>query len=192
MTAIATEKDDVKRKELAHEALRLRIELARIWERMLSHLIAATDTPGELGTIANIEQHNRSQMKFLDAHDEALEKALGSPLPEVVEPSKAYTGDPRIIVPTVRALAAKGEALQLKFMAVDREPVSKVALFWRPLGKSSFHKVAASHIARSVYTVTLPSLSADVEYYIQAETAEGKSLVWPPTAPSISQTLVVR
>ena len=192
MAVIAKEKDDLKRKELAREALRLRTELARIWERMLSHLIAATDTPGELGTIANIEQHNRKQMKFLDFHDEALAKALGSPLPDAIEVSKAYTGAARIIVPTVRTLAAKGEALQLKVMAVDREPVRNVTLYWKLLGKSSFRKVAARHIARSVYNVTLPSLNADVEYYIQAETAEGKSLVWPATAPPLSQTVVMR
>ena len=70
MTAISAEKDGLKRKELARKTLRLRTELARTWERMLSRLIAATDTPGELGTIANLEQHNRKQMRFLDFHDE--------------------------------------------------------------------------------------------------------------------------
>ena len=37
----------------------MRIRMARLWEKMLTWQIAATDTPGELGTIANLEQHSR-------------------------------------------------------------------------------------------------------------------------------------
>jgi len=38
----------------------------------------------------------------IHAHDEALVKALGHALPPEAEPSTAYTGPARLIVPTVR------------------------------------------------------------------------------------------
>ena len=40
-------------------ALQVRTSLARAWESMIALQIAATDTPGELGTLANLEQHSR-------------------------------------------------------------------------------------------------------------------------------------
>jgi hypothetical protein len=47
-------------------------------------------------------------------------------------------------------------------------------------------------VARGVYTVTLPTdtVKVDIEYYIQATTG-GPSMVFPPTAPTMNQTVVV-
>ena len=38
-------------------------------------------TPGELGTVANLELHSRIGMNMLGRHDAALEQALGGKLP---------------------------------------------------------------------------------------------------------------
>jgi hypothetical protein len=38
--------------------------------------------------------------------------------------------------------------------------------------------------------VTLFSVQSDVEYYVAGETAGGKKLIWPATAPELNQTVV--
>ena len=192
VASIKAAKDPAKQKALASAALRARIELARLWETMISLQLAATDTPGELGTLANLEQHNRKKLKFLEIHDDVLAKALGAPLPGAIALSRDYTGPSRIIVPTVRTLAAVGESVKLKLIALDSRPAKSVALYWRPLGTGSFRKVDAGNMNRRVYSATLPALNGDIEYYIQAVTADGRKLLWPATAPSLNQTIVAR
>jgi hypothetical protein len=173
-------------------ALSTRISLTRAWERMMAFQMAAADTPGELGTLANLEQHSRGTLKFLSAHDDEIVKALGKPLPQSAEPAKVYAGPARIIVPAARTLVGKGEALNIKVIAIDRHPVKKASAFWRPLGGKSFHEAALQHLGRAVYTLSLPPAESDIEYYIQAETATGKKINWPATAPYLNQTCVVR
>ena len=45
--------------------------------------------------------------------------------------------------------------------------------------------------ARAVYEAAIPAATDDFEYNIVAETADGKTLHWPATAPALSQTVVV-
>ncbi len=198
MNALKKETDEAKKKELAGKAVPIRLELARAWERMMTHQLAATDTPGELGTISNLEQHNRRQQKHVTGHDAAIEAALGGPIPAEAQLSMTYAGPARIIVPTVRTVAEPGEALALKAMVLtpgcgkgdDGAPA--VTLHWRPMGKGDFAKVPLRHVARRVYRGTLPAAPAGataVEYYLEAE-AGGTKLVWPATAPALNQTVV--
>jgi hypothetical protein len=199
VAAVNAEKDPARKKELAEKALPLRLELARVWERMVTLQTAATDTPGELGTLANLEQHNRKQMRLLDGHDEALRKALGAALPPEAQLTAVYCGPPRIIVPTVRTLAQPGESLTLKVIIMTpnagKEDASVPAgeLLWRPLGKGEFSKVPLTHVARRVFQVKLPPIpagTAAIEYYIQAACGDVK-LLFPATAPALNQTVVV-
>jgi hypothetical protein len=187
---IKAEKDPKKLPPLLLAAARLRIELARAWERMIGWQVAATDTPGELGTLANLEQHSRVQQKFLTAHDAELEKLAGEPLPAEIELNKAYTGPARLTVVSPRTLAAKNEWLKLKAFALDGRPMASVKLFWRPLGGGKFEEATFKREARAVYTATLKA-KADLEYYVQAETAAGQKLVWPATAPQLNHTVLV-
>lgn len=189
---IQAEQDPARQKQMAGQAAEIRTQLARLWERMITLQIAATDTPGELGTLANLEQHNRLLLKFLDAHDETLMKALGKPLPPSTQLSRVYAGPRRLIVPTVRTLAHSGESLTLKVIALDREPVKVARLYWRPLGERKYRMVQARHVARAVFLVSVPAAKDDFEYYIQAEATGGKRMVWPATAPALAQTVVVR
>jgi hypothetical protein len=199
MAALKKETDEAKKKELAGKALPIRLELARAWERMMTHQLAATDTPGELGTISNLEQHNRRQQKYVTGHDSAIEAALGSPLPAEAGLSMTYAGPARIIVPTVRTVAEPGEALTIKAMVLtpgcgrDDAGAPPLTLRWRPLGKGDFAKVPLRHVARRVYRGALPAAPAGVttvEYYLEAE-AGGAKLAWPATAPALNQTVVV-
>jgi hypothetical protein len=174
------------------KALPIRVALARAWERMIGFQIAAAGTPGELGTLANLEQHNRVYLSFLAAHDGEIVQALGKPLPDAAQPGKEYAGPARIAVPTVRTLAGKGESLSVKVIALDKQPVKAVSAYWRPLGAKAFRAAGVRHVARAVYVLSLPPLDGDIEYYVQVETAAGKKLTWPATAPALNQSVVVR
>ncbi|MCD6597985.1 MAG: hypothetical protein J7L04_09875, partial [Bacteroidales bacterium] len=67
--------------------LPVRKALAREWEHLITALLAVTNTPGELGTISNLEQHVRRNywagrrkgpaFWFLAQHDKTIEELLG-------------------------------------------------------------------------------------------------------------------
>ena len=168
-------RDTARRQDLAKQALAVRTRLARLWEKMVALQVAVADTPGGLGTLANLEQHNRKQLQFLDAHDAAIESGLGQPLPAAIALSKVYAGPARVMVPTVRTLASKGEVLTLKVMLLDARPMRGATLYWRPLGGGAFHEVEVKPVARAVHTVSMPPLEGDIEYYIRAVTADGRN-----------------
>jgi hypothetical protein len=203
--AIKEEKIAAKRKELTETALKTRIELARTWKEMIHYQIEVTDTPGELGTLANLEQHSRKQQKFLEAHDAELVKALGRPLPPEVQLSSEYMGRARIIVPTVRTLMAQGESITLRVIVLSKADTPSPMLCWRPLGQGEWNKTPLRHVGRAVYEVTLPAAPAGtvaLEYYITANSGEPiitnqrpfsgeRKLTWPPTAPALNQTVVI-
>lgn len=190
---IAQETDEATKKELArNEALPIRLALARQWERAITLQLSVVSTPGEMGTIANLEQHVRRNNAFLSLHDELLTGLLDGGLPPEAEPSRRYAGPPRIIVPTVRSDIGAGESLQLTVIVLDDEAPRQAQLHWRPLGRGAFRTLDLAHRARAVYEVMLPPAEGDcLEYFITATTAGGNGLIWPPTAPAISQTVIV-
>lgn len=180
-----------ERSGLAHRGLELRLSLARAWEQMMGYLLAAVDTTGELGTIANLEQHNRVRLAVLNKHDAKLRALLGRPLPPETEPGRLYTGPARIIVPTIRTSIAPNETLLIRFMTLDRRSIRDAAISWRPLGARQFQTRPAKHLGRAVFEAALPAVKDDIEYYISAKTTPGETLVWPATAPRLSQTVVL-
>jgi hypothetical protein len=184
--------DLAEKRALATKALDARLRLARLWESLLALQVSITDTPGELGTLANLEQHNRQHEAFLSRHDTVLTEALGDPLPPEAEPSRHYTGPARLTVLTVRSQAEPGEALELPVVVLDpqEKPFERLALCWRPLGSGPFEERPLTAIAGAIYRATLPPSDADLEYYLEARTADGRTLVWPPTTPLINQTVV--
>lgn len=191
MGQIAKEQDAARRATLVQDALTVRIALARKWEEMLTFQIAAADTPGELGTIANLETHTRKRMNFVTGQDDALEKALGHALPAACALSMAYAGPERIIVPTVRSSVNKGEALTLKIIALLKQPAKSITVRIRPLGARAWQTVDAAHVSRAVYSATLPAATGDFEYCVFAEPVRGTTLTWPATAPKLNRTVVV-
>lgn len=180
--------DRVQKKKIAGGALKLRIALARDWERIIWETEATIRTSGGLGTIANLEQHTRLKDHFINRYDTDLAEALGGPLPASTSLSKYYEGPARIIVPTVRTQAARGESLTLKVILLGITSPGKI--YWRRLGRGAFSAIPLHHVARGVYRVVLPPVPADsaaIEYYIRAG-----ECVFPATAPAINQTVVVR
>jgi hypothetical protein len=168
-------------------ALRARTSLARLWERLLSLQTSIVSTPGELGTIANLEQHTRRGSGFVEGHDAALAAGLGKPLPTECAVTGAYSGPARLIVPTVRGAVNRGESLQLTIIALNQPPVEAVTVLHRPLGHGGWQTLPARHLGRSVWQAQLPPATDDFEYQITA----GSDLVWPATAPQLNQTVVV-
>ena len=194
-TAIAkvkAEKDPEARKRMAREAaLPVRKQLVGQVGEAYRHLLLTVSTPGELGTVMNIEQHNLPRL--LVGPGDELSKILGEPLPADAVPSKEYDGPPRLIVPTVRSCVAQGEVLRLKVIILSSKPPREAALFWRPMGPGEFAQVPLTHVARGVYSVQFPpdGARADLEYYVQAVPDDGTPLRFPATAPTMGQTVLV-
>jgi len=172
-------------------AIEARIKLAQTWTRLMTLQTAIVRTPGELGTIANLEHQTRRRTALVEGRDAALSKELGKPLPPAAAPGQDYTGPARLVLPTVRNVVVEGESLQLRIIALDRRPVGSVTVHVRPLGRGDWRDIPAKHVARAVYTATLPAAREDFEYRLTAATGSGEPLVWPVTAPRINQTVVV-
>ena len=151
-------------------------DVLKNWTEAYTSLLATVNTPGGLGMVVNMEVH--------PDWGPSVARAVGKPFP------KEYLGAPRIIVTPVRSVAAKGESLTLKIIALDRQPVKSVTIKFRPLG-GKWQNLSAVHIARGVFKAVLQPATEDFEYLVIAETATGTKLTWPATAPKMNQTVVV-
>lgn len=187
---VKAEKDPQAQKKLARElALPVRKELVAACGGLQRHLLATVATPGEMGNVCNWQQ--QSLLTVLTGPGRELTQLLGEELPADAMPSKDYAGEPRLFVPEVRTGIVAGEPFKLTVIMLGPKP-DAAELHWRALGVGPFAQEALKHVARGVYTVTLPAdaLKADFEYYIQA-TVGGQLLAFPPTAPALNQTVVV-
>lgn len=190
MEAVAAATDDASRKELAKQAVAIRTSMARLWETAIEQLLQTVDTPGEMGTLDNLERHCRGQMKFLSEHDEALAKAWDVFKPDSLKLRKTYNGKPRVIVPTVRGHVKPGESLRVKVIILDKDTPRLAGLYWRPLGEKVYKKIELRHLGRCVYEATLPPAKSSFEYYVDVYLPSA-NVTWPATAPKLSQTVVV-
>ena len=180
--------DPAKRAALAEGTLLpLRERMAGCLKSLYGHLLAAVGNPGELGTVANWEQHLIPSI--LLKPNEELRKILGRELPATTGLAGGYEGPPRVIVPTVRTLLSAGEPLELRAIILAPEPPSEAALFWRPLGSGVYQTVRLEKVARGVYQVSCPATGQDLEYYLRVRVGE-KEVYFPATAPEINQTVV--
>jgi hypothetical protein len=169
--------------------LAARVKMVESLRAIFRGLLATAGTMGELGTIANWEQHNLPEA--IEKPGEALKKILGiERLPVEAELPRSYEGPPRIIVPVVRPSLGAGESLALKVIILDASPPEHASLHWRALGKGKFKAVPLRRLARSVYQADLPAPGEDFEYYISARVREG-DIVFPTTAPKLNQTVVI-
>lgn len=189
MEKVRKEKDRQARADLAKlTAVPVRVEMAASLKRIFDGLLGAVSTTGELGTIANWEQH------LLPAAWEKpgaeLQKILGEEAREEAFLSKVYLGPPRIIVPALRAGLEEGEKLNLKVIILAKGQPASAELFWRPLGKGGFTSVPLNKVARGVYAVTVSNANRDIEYYIRV-VADGRDVFFPATAPELNQTVIV-
>jgi hypothetical protein len=121
---------------------------------------------------------------------EELKAMLGGALPPEAELPRTYEGPARIIVPAVRTAIAAGEDLALRVIVLSEGPVEEAVLLWREMGDGKFQSVPLAKVARSVFRAVIPAPKTDIEYSVRARTG-GSELVYPATAPSRPQTVVI-
>jgi len=193
MDNVKAEKDPLAQKKLAIQtALPLRLRMIQQVGQVYDHLLATVSNPGELGTVANWEQQILPDL--LDKPGQELAQYLQTELSPQAQLSRTYHGPLRLIVPATRTLLAPREPLQLKVIILAEQSPREAALYWRPLGHGSFRQTPLTHVARGVYSVQLPGESiteAGLEYYLKVRLDQGKSVVYPATAPKQNQTVVV-
>jgi hypothetical protein len=151
--------------------------ITQLWGEAYRSLLATVNTPGGMAMVVNMENHPGWGL--------GIAKYSGQPWPH------EYTGRPRLIVPTVRSVATRGEVLKLKIIALDRRLPVSVAVHVRPLGQGIWEASPATHVARGMYEAKLPAAEGDFEYFVTAEMANHARLVWPVTSPAINQTVLV-
>lgn len=190
---VNAEKNAKRRADLAREAaLPLRRELVRLVGEVYEHLLATVSNPGEMGTVANWDQHILPTL--LSQPGEELASILGEPLPPDAVPFADYRGRPRLLVPTIRSILAEGEVLKLKAIVLSGGRPREAGVFWRVMGVGEFARIPLTHVARGVYFAEFPPGGArgiGIEYYVKALAVDGTALYFPATAPRINQTMVV-
>jgi hypothetical protein len=183
-----------KKEKIVQEVLPLRIQASMKWVEMMNYLLQTVSTTGEIGTVANLEQHNLGFLRLLNKYDSLITDASGKPLPAEAELSMKYFGPLRIIVPAVRNILEADEDLSLKAIILSGEPVRETNFYWRKLGEKQFKKIPLTNVNRGVYKIfiSIEELqNNDFEYYIEAVSASSGRSVFPVTAPEINQTVVI-
>lgn len=188
-----TSKNEIK-KLINEKALPLRIEASQLWGELETNLLSAVSTSGEMGTIANLEQHNLLQLRLINKYDSLMVRASGQPIPEAGNLSRQYLGPERIFIPAYRSLLEMNEDLILKVIILSNDKEAKAVLHWRSIGVEGFNDVEIKNVSRAVYSVKIPAADingCDIEYYLTAKMPSGKTLIYPATAPEINNTVVM-
>jgi len=183
-------KDTVSRRATYREAfVELRTRQMDELREVFAHLLSTVSTSGELGTIANWQQHVMTFFVFVPCHE--IERLLNSRLPDRCWPSSDVLKRERIIIPTVRASLRKGEELRIKALLPGSDTQAP-RLFWKPLSAKRFTSIGLTHVNRDVWegTIRAQDLVDDFEYYIELKTPNA-TLRYPLGAPGRSQTVVV-
>lgn len=186
--AKAAGNESATRAILRAEALPVRAEMAATLKKIFGALLATVSTTGEMGTIANWEQHLLPGA--WERPEAELVRMLGADLPADCLLSRTYDGPSRIIVPALRSALEAGEPLALEALVVAKDAPAAVDLLWRPMGRGAFRRVPFEHKVRGVYAVTLSSPDGDIEFYVEAA-AGGGTVRFPATAPALNQTVIV-
>ena len=192
MKKVKDEKQPNEQKRLARKlALPLRKELVAQVSEVHRYLLATVTTNGAMGNVTNWQQHITP--KLLTEPGRELAKILGEDLPADAIPSNRYVGPLRIIVPTVRTSLNNSEDLKLKIIILSQNRTEDAALYWRAMGKGTFNRIPLKHIARGVYSVTIPAsqIKDDLEYYVRVSSTEGEQISFPASAPHVNQTIIV-
>jgi hypothetical protein len=159
------------------------------FEEIISFLLKTIGTTGELGTMANWQQHNYTYYIYIPGKE--FEKLTGKPLPATCWPSDKNLTVNRIIVTTLRTSLRKNEDFKLKVIITGEKPESAL-LYWREIGKISFTQCTLKNINRAVWQAEIPfqAIHNDFEYYIKTVQGSGSS-TFPATYPDNYQTVIV-
>jgi hypothetical protein len=156
---------------------------------VLLFLLRTVSSNGELGTIANWQQHIMTLTVYMPGR--TIDSLLGQPLPEECWPSQTPLYDERIIVPTVRTSLRKGEDLRLKLIVPARD-IRSARIFRKTFSSQQVVSGDLIHVNRAVWQATIPGteITDDFEYYLEVTTPLGV-LRYPAGAPARNITVVV-
>jgi hypothetical protein len=188
----ARENPDLRASAARQEALPAYRRLLAGIAEACGYLLTTVSTLGCIGTVINWQQ--KIWPALVEKTGKELSQALGAELPADVMPSREFRGAPRIIVPTIRSVLEAGEELSIKAILLDQLPPRQFTLHYRPLGCGRFVALELTHVARGVYRAQIPAPKPEVvawEYHLRAETSAGQRLIFPATAPTINQTVVI-
>lgn len=193
LKSVTEERDaPVRRSRAERSLLPLRRELIVAVGEAYNLLLATVNTPGELGTIANWEQHVFPTL--IDEPGKQLASLLGRELPADAVLPRRYAGPTRVIVPTARTSVAANEPLELQVLVLSGTAPTDATLNWRVVEEGApFVSLPLQRVARGVYRACIPAQPSDVlaiEYRIEVAAPDGRA-VFPPAAPELHQTVVV-
>ncbi len=155
----------------------------------MEHLYGTVSTRGELGTVANWQQHVLPRVFEQPARE--IEQALGRELPADARLDRGYRGPERLVVPTDRTALEAGEPLRLEAIVLGDAQARSVQIAWRPMGAGAWTTVPFAHAGRGVWRVSLPSPGDDFEYAVEAVSATGAALQVPPGGREAPRTVVL-
>jgi hypothetical protein len=179
-----------RRQAARNAVLPVRRQLVAEVAEVYRHLLATLSNPGELGTLANWEQHILPGV--LHKPGEELAGLLGERLPEDAMPARAYRGPTRLVVPTQRTSVYPGEPLQIRALVLAERPPRRAVVAWRPLGTGSFQTRSMLHAGRGVFLLELPAgaTASDLEYYVEVLGDEDTPVRFPASAPALNQSVI--
>ena len=189
VAALPTASDPAQRRQRAESALPLLQAEVPLAAELMRHLFATVSTRGELGTVANWQQHVLPRVFEQPARE--IEQALGRALPQGARFERAYVGADRLVVPTDRTALEPREPLRLEAIVLGDEPRGPVQIAWRPLGGGSWTTVPFERAGRGVWRVALPSPDRDFEYAVEATSASGAALQVPAGGRTAPRTVVI-
>ena len=158
-----------------------REELIAALREVYRHLFPMIGTKGALGQIAHWEQ--------LVLGTEIVGIAANTSL----QPPMEYQGPALLLNPCPRTTLMAEESLRIKGIYLDTQPPKNFNISWKQLGGKTFQTRPLAHLARGVHQVILDKKDlgqGEIEYYLQAETAAGQTLIWPATAPRRNHTVI--
>ncbi len=174
--------------------LPLRIQATKTYNQMMKYILMTVTNSSELGTIANIEQHNLLTLKKLNGYDSLLESVLNEPLPASTIPEKNYKGPSKLILQSPISILEKNTDLYLKVRVLSQKQINEVKLYWKELGRIKFQTARFRHLDRNVFEISLNKINVnnrDLEYYVEAILDKGDKIYYPATAGQINQTVVI-
>lgn len=189
---LLNQSDLILKKKLSDQLLITRDSTALIWKQMVTELLQTVSTTGELGTLANLEQHNMERMKYLSKYDSLINSVSQTPTSPVTL-TKEYEGPSRIILSTKRQLLLPNEDLNLRIRILTSDNIKSV-VFHHKIFKGKFF--SSKTIEKETGNIYKLKLSADVinqnnfEYYITVNLSSGEELRYPSPTDQL-QTVVI-
>ncbi|HSD67889.1 MAG TPA: hypothetical protein VLF95_14370, partial [Vicinamibacteria bacterium] len=189
VAAVPAATNAADRRQKAEAALEPLRAMAPLAARVMEHLQGTVSTRGELGTVANWQQHVLPRVFEQPARE--IEAALGRELPPDARLGRTYVGSERLVVPTDRTALEPGEPLRLEAIVMGEGQARSVQLAWRPMGSGSWNEVPLRHVARGVWRASLAPPAGDIEYAVEAISGTGAALQVPAGGRGAPRTVVL-